>query len=443
MKHTLHVRRRGPGVLSAALVTMLVLSSCTSTGGFSDETVPRTDTTEVPDLQPVDGGADYFSNFTDGPPTDRSYFPVGVWIEKVLESSDIQKDQDLNINTYVGVTEDSTLELLDGLDSYALTFWPDDGSQGIIVSDEVDMWAGAGSGEWTGNFPGQGPICEPVDVSCGYSVQEDLTAQASPDGVLRYANYGKGVTFWQSDEQASVFVNRFQDLVSADNYWFTDPNICSEFEGGQMLPEPRQLTQQECRRASNYGWTVDRLRSLVQPSGSLPIWAFIEVGHPFPEPGGATITPPQIRAAVWSSIVHGARGIIYFNHSFSGHCATQHVLRDCGTELTGPVSELNAQLHELAPALNSETALDAASSPASLDLLTKRDGSDIVAIAASTGDDSQESAAIHVRCVADGDAEVLWENRTVPVEDGVIRDDFADANAVHVYRFSGNTCGWS
>lgn len=431
-------------MLVLGLTSMLVLSSCTAApGGVTAEPVPVTPAREIPDLEPVDGGADYFAGFTQGLPTDESYFPVGVWFEKVLEEPDIQKDLDNHINTYVGVTQDSTLELLNGLDSYALTNGPDGGSRGVIVSDEVDMWAGAGRGEWTGNLPGEGPICEPVETPCGYSVQEELSAGAASDGVLRYANYGKGVTFWESDDHAAIFVNEFQDLVSADNYWFTDPNICSEFEGGQMLDEPRELTQQECRRASNYGWTVNRLRSLVEPAGAIPVWAFVEVGLPFAGAGPDSINPSRIRAAVWSSIVHGARGIIYFNHSFAGHCASQHVLRDCGAELTGPVSELNAQLRELAPVLNSDTVVDAATSSAGLDLLTKRDGEDLVVVAASTGHDLQADVGIHVRCVVDGTAEVLWEDRTVTVEDGTVRDDFTDAEAVHVYRFSGNTCGWS
>ena len=46
-----------------------------------------------------------------------------------------------------------------------------------------------------------------------------------------------------------------------------------------------------------------------------PIWNFVEVGHPFTESNAPTITGPQIRAAVWHSIIAGARGIIYFNHT--------------------------------------------------------------------------------------------------------------------------------
>ena len=56
--------------------------------------------------------------------------------------------------------------------------------------------------------------------------------------------------------------------------------------------------------------------------------AFVELGHPFTEEDWPSITPAQARAAVWSSIIHGAQGIIYFNHSFGGPCQTQHILRD-------------------------------------------------------------------------------------------------------------------
>ena len=59
----------------------------------------------------------------------------------------------------------------------------------------------------------------------------------------------------------------------------------------------------------------------------MPIWAYVELGHPLGTNGGQ-ITPDQAAAAVWSSLIHGARGIVYFNHSFGGSCQTQHILRD-------------------------------------------------------------------------------------------------------------------
>ena len=96
-----------------------------------------------------------------------------------------------------------------------------------------------------------------------------------------------------------------------------------------------------------------QLRSLIKPAFSKPVWAFVEVGHPFTENDAPTITGPEIRAAVWSSLIHGARGIIYFNHSFGGTCPTQHILRDpCGDEVKPWVTAVNRQIAGLAPVLN-------------------------------------------------------------------------------------------
>ena len=52
-----------------------------------------------------------------------------------------------------------------------------------------------------------------------------------------------------------------------------------------------------------------------------PQWGFVEVGKPFTDNqngGGDTITPAQARGAVWHTLIAGARGIIYFQHSFDG-----------------------------------------------------------------------------------------------------------------------------
>ena len=70
------------------------------------------------------------------------------------------------------------------------------------------------------------------------------------------------------------------------------------------------------------------MRRLVSPARSKPVWAFVEVGHPFTEDDFPAVTPAEVRAAVWQSLIAGARGIIYFNHSFGGPCQTQHALRD-------------------------------------------------------------------------------------------------------------------
>ena len=414
---------------------------------FAPSTTPTTPpppptTPPAPDPEPpsnpstgtvrqVDGGPNYYDQFSNPLPTTPSFFPIGVWFESILSASDVARDQAAGLNLYVELTDNSDTGLLGPGGPYAVTSGGRPGISGQITTDEADMWGGPGSAPWTGNYPGQGDICSPSNGRCGYTIMQTSRAQI-PAGVMAYSNYGKGVTFWESDQEAGRFVNEYQDVVSADNYWFTDPYICGSSEGGR-LADGRALSQAECRLAANYGWTVDRLRSLVQPAGSQPVWAFVEVGHPFSENDAPTITGPQIRAAVWSSIIHGARGVIYFNHSFGGSCQSQHLLRDsCGAPARPAVTAVNAQITSLAPVLNAPFLDGVTTAANSIDHMTKVYNGQVYVFAASAQAASQ-TAAITNSCVGDGTVSVVGENRTLTASGGRFSDQFVDGNAVHIY----------
>lgn len=382
-------------------------------------------------VRQIDGGPNYYSQFSNPLPTDSSFFPIGVWFESILSASDVARDKAAGLNLYVELTDNSDTGLLGTDGPYAITSGNRPGVSGQITTDEADMWGGPGSDAWTGNYPGQGDICSPSNGRCGYTIMQ-TARQRIPAGVMAYTNYGKGVTFWESNQEAGRFVNEYQDVVSADNYWFTDPYICGSSEGGR-LAGGRALSPAECRLAANYGWTIDRLRSLVQPAGSQPVWAFIEVGHPFSENEAPTITGPQIRAAVWSSIIHGARGVIYFNHSFGGSCQSQHLLRDsCGQQVRPAVTAVNAQITSLAPVLNAPFLDGVTTTVDTIDHMTKVYNGQVYVFAASAQPASQ-SAAITNSCVGDGTVTVVGENRTVTASGGRFTDQFADGNAVHIY----------
>ncbi|WP_197410526.1 hypothetical protein [Arthrobacter sp. EPSL27] len=352
-------------------------------------------------------------------------------------------DKNVGLNTYVNLTANSDTALLQPGGVHAVTSEPSPWTSGLVLADEPDMWAGPGSSEWTGKWPGQGEVCNPANTPCGYSVQRTLSTPI-PDGTMKYANYGKGVSFWESNTEASVFVNEFQDVVSVDNYWFTDPNICGLGEGGGSLGRDRNLTDKECRLAANYGWTIDRVRSLVNPSGSKPVWAFVEVGHPAGEADAPTITGPQLKAAVWSSLIHGARGIVYFNHSFGGPCQSFHVLREpCGDDIRPWVTAVNRQITGLAPVLNAPFLDGALAHGPGIDTAVKVHGDDLYVFAGSAQAGPQ-TAELILACLAGASvpATVLDEDRTVTLSNGVFRDTFDDGNAVHLYKIGGaaRTC---
>ncbi|MDR6987265.1 hypothetical protein J2Y66_001747 [Paenarthrobacter nitroguajacolicus] len=392
-------------------------------------------------LRPVDGGAGYYAQFRDGLPPDPSFFPIAVWFESVLDKGNIALDKEAGLNTYVELTANSDLQLVKASGMYAIPTFDSADASGFALSDEVDMWAGPGSAPWTGKYPGEGPLCVPEDSKCGYTVQKERRA-AAPRGAMLYANYGKGVAFWLSDEESVEFFKGIQDLVSADTYWFTDPSICAKGEGGAIVKYTRDLTPAECRLAANYGWTIERIRTLQAAGNRTPIWAFVEAGHPFKDsPDATTITAPQIRAAVWSSLIHGARGVIYFNHNFGGDCISQHVLRDCGVAVRPTVTALNRQITDLAPVLNGPFLDGATAATGPVDFTTKlHDGK--VYIFAGANSNAGGQAGFHIQC-GGSTAVVIDENRSIPVVNGTFTDTFADGNAVHLYRIDGGgSCGF-
>ncbi|MBD0324311.1 MAG: hypothetical protein ICV72_13140, partial [Aldersonia sp.] len=280
------------------------------------------------------------------------------------------------------------------------------------------------------------------DAHCGFTALTELRAEVPP-GIMTYAGYGKGVTFWESTDDASKFVNEFQDLVSVNNYWFTDSTTCRQTEGGKLITNgERTLTSDECHRAANYGVTTRYVRSLIEPFGSKPFWNLIEVGHPSATDSEPTITAAQIRGAVWSSIINGARGIIYFNHSFGGPCLSFNVLRDrCGDDVRAEVTAVNHQIQRLATVLNSPFVDGLVQSDAPVDIAAKmHDGSFYIMV--GNKQNAPTEATILLSCGNASRVEVIDENRQLPMANGAFHDTFTDGNAVHLYRVvDGDTCG--
>jgi hypothetical protein len=280
----------------------------------------------------------------------------------------------------------------------------------------------------------------------GFQIIQDILAGLPGDGRLRYTNYGKGVLLWQDDPWPAQWVNQYQHVVSTDLYWFTDPNQIG-MVGPPWLPERgRQMALSEVRRAANYGYQIDRLRDLDARDGRRqPIWTLVEVGWPFvesAEQGGRAITAPEIRAAVWHSIIAGARGIVYFNHDFGGPCISQHVLRDtCGAAVRPTVKAVNRQIRTLAPVLNAPTVTSGWTAGSSIRAMVKWQGGRFYVLAGSR-ENRSSTGRFSMPCVGNAQAVRLGEAGSVPVMNGSFSDSFADGNAIHIYEIhGGSTCG--
>lgn len=387
---------------------------------------------------PWEGGPAYYQRFAKAAAagwTRPGFFPVGVWYEAVTSQNDIDLDRAAGLNTYVELTESSDLELVRRAGMMALPSGPrrnqGDETVGWLINDEVDMWARGGDAPWTGNFPGLGPLCQPEDAGCGWTVMKTLSDQLpAGDGRMRYANFGKGVMMWLSDADAARFVNDWTDIVSTDIYWYTDGNICGEAENFLALPRER------CRTAASYGLTMDRTRDLDARDGRLqPVLAFIQVGWPA-EGDNRAIEPQELAGAVMNSIIHEARGIIYFNHNFGGPCITQHVLRDaCGTHIRPTVTEVNRRIRELAPVLNTQSLVHPFN-PALDTMLKYLDGSYYIFAMPGAGSSPGSHSLTLPAGLAATNVEVLFEGRTVPVTAGSFTDTFSAEHTYHIYKIT-------
>jgi hypothetical protein len=430
--------RRTRGRIRLSRWTLVVLAvGLTATSALVAVTCAESEPSTVPPasgtvhLRPVDGGPSFYARFPNSLPGDPRYFPVGVWLESVISKADVATDKAAGLNLYVGLTSDSRLRLIE--------------ANGMKVIAQQEEWLGRANARGSEAIAGW-LLADETDMQMapreGFARLRALRSRMPPDdGRLHYNNFGKGVTFWNTDAEAAVYVNRFQDVVSADNYWFTDSNICGYSEGGALLAGGRRLRATGCRRAANYGRTVDRVRRLMRPAGDRPVWSFVEVGHPFSGPGSRSIRPAEVSAAVWSGLIHGARGIVYFNHSFGGPAPTQHALREPAYRaVRQAVARTNARIRGLAPVLNAPFADDFVRTGPAVDAMAKYYG-DQYYIFAGSRVVGPRRVRFRVRCAGDSTLTVVGENRSLAMSGGSFADSFAHGNSVHVYRIDdGASC---
>jgi hypothetical protein len=400
-------------------------------------------------LAPIDGGTDFYTShgFTKAAPLDNpSFYPIGIWYPSLNYESDVATYKSLDINMLDRPDGGCNLSLLAGTGIYAIPQYGECGgptgagigneSVGLFTDDEVDM-----------NY---GP-------SAGYSYLQNLIDAVPANlksGRFFWSNYGKGVLLWETQAQAAQFVNDYQQTISDDFYWFTDQDInqpwgvapwnqCAQFYGLNQ-----DCTTDQAQRGSNYGSAIDSIRSLQTPVGSEPIWAFVEDGCPFTAPDDQCITPAQMNWAVWSSIIHGARGLIYFNHSFSGPAESDNNFETpyfTTTGITPQAQATDALITSLAPVLNDDTALHYVTvSPApttfsGIDTMAKyHDGQfTIFADTRDSGSATDIPATFHVADPSATSVTVVNENRTIPVVNGTFSDTFATGATVHIYRVNG------
>jgi hypothetical protein len=363
-----------------------------------------------------------YAAWKNGPPTDPSWFPIGVWVQNTRNA---RRYKEAGVNLFVALYRGPTEEQLRDLKEAGmraicsqrrgLAFKDDPTIVGWLQPDEPDN-AQPVTDPKTGKR-GWGPSVKPDKVVADY---ERLRA-ADPtrpvmlnlgQGVANDAWHGRGPGAKREDYLTYV---RGGDIVSFDFY-----PVGGETgqDGNARLP----LVAKGVRRLVE--WT----------GGERIVWAILEcsrihnVDH---KP-----TAKQIRAQAWMALVHGALGIVWFVHQFDPDFREASALDD--PDLLTAMTAVNREVHELAPVLNSPTVKDgvrvtSSDEKASIAVMTKRHGGSTYVFAVAMANSAARGTFELADLPGDAGVEVIGENRKLEVKAGRFSDDF-DGYGVHLYR---------
>ncbi|MFT3877024.1 MAG: DUF4082 domain-containing protein [Propioniciclava sp.] len=398
----------------------------------SKPTVPNNDATaaglNLPRV-PWEGGPNYWAQFSDASEwTDPSFFPIGIWHESISSDAEVQWDKSQGINYYAGLWEGTDFGLFERNDMYWLgsklnsTFkdhspnWP-----GVFLDDEVD-------GRFSPNE--------------GTSMIQNMHNEWKGSGKFTYANYTQLVTGIDIDVKAQEKYVNTPDVSSVDMYWYSLYNCdWSQFRG-HLYADP--VSKETCRTSSSYGKTTNALTIRDAADGRIqPRWMFIENlnGLSTADQHRPYITPGQVKGAAMNSVINEARGLIYFNQSYTGNCQTAGALRSaqrqgssfCGYPQIKAMGEVNNLIHKLARVINTQSYVWTFGS--GLDTMLKTYGGDAYIFAMTDGKTGSRTFTLPPG-VKGTSVEVYGEGRTLKVTDGRFTDNFANEYDYHIYKVS-------
>lgn len=356
-----------------------------------------------------------YAAWNNGPSSDPTYFPIGVWLQSPHRA---QAYQAMGINTYVGLWQGPTSEQLEALkqvdmrvicaqNTTGLAYINDPVIMGWMHGDEPDNAQRQEDGSWGGPVPVE-------RLNADYQRMQSL----DPSRPV-WLNLGQGVA---NDE----WVGRAAPFEAYPDYVAT-----SDIVSFDVYP----VSGMRKEDGENYLWYVakgvERLRSWAGPEGI--VWNIIETTRINSERGP---TPDQVETEVWMSLIHGSRGIVYFAHEWNPTFREARLLED--ETMRHAVGAINAQIQALAPVLNAPALADWGSvtvgqGDGPVAATAKRSSNDLYVLAVAMRPKDATAHFTISELPAGWPIEVLGENRTLNSDAGFFSDKFSPY-AVHRYR---------
>ena len=348
------------------------------------------------------------------------FSPLAVWLQSPRHA---EKYKQAGINTYVGLWQGPTESQLSELQRHGMHVICGQNDMALARKDSpIIAWMHGDepdNAQSLGKGKGYGPPVKPTDIIANY---RNLQAADPTRPIL--LNLGQGVA-WDAWQGRGVRTNHPEDyreyVKGADIVSFDIYPAChrSEAVAGKLWMVADGVTR--LRK-----WSENRKL----------IWNCIETTRIDNE--SVMVTPQQVRAEVWMSLIRGSRGIIYFCHQFKPRFIEAGLLAE--PEILAAVSATNLQIQRLASVLNQPSLEDSIviRSPADrpVEATCKHHDAWYVFSVAMRG--LETTARFELReGPRNGKVEVIGENRSLKLSDGVFTDAFAGWG-VHLYRIAAN-----
>jgi hypothetical protein len=301
---------------------------------------------------PWEGGASYYATWSLGPPTNQDYFTRGVWLQSPWNAPLFEG---VAVNQYVALY-DGTVEAdpVDGpilplLRDYNMPVFGDQGS-GLVGPDATEH------------------LTDPI-INAWVQEDEPDNAQTDANGnyiacVLPSQIVALYDQFKTADPNRPVFLGLGQGTGwDADTCYYGRGGFagcgCNDPDNG-FSDYPIYVQGADILASDVYPendgnplwWisrTTDRLR--YWSNYSKPVWQWIELVN-FDGVPGIVLTPAEIEAEVWMSIIHGASGVGYFVHQFAPVFEEDSIFYPEHADAEAAVAKSDIQLAALARPLN-------------------------------------------------------------------------------------------
>lgn len=350
--------------------------------------------------------------YPSGFPADPGFFPIGVWLQSPARAGNYKA---IGINTFVGLHEGPTEPQLAELARHNMFAVAPQNEVGLnsknrsvirgwLYPDEPDNAQPAGPGKW-------GPCIPAGDVA--RQIRE-MKARDSTRPVM--INFGQGMVngFWpgrgscSGDHAYYGIAGKDAGILSFDIYPI----------GGVTEPQVKGKLEYVARG-------VTKLANLA--SEQQRVWFILETTSLNPP---ARVTADQLRSTVWMALIHGAKGIAYFVHEFAPF-REDAIFRY--PEIVEEVKRTNVMIALLAPVLNSPdvTGKVTIQSTAPIAAMVKQHDNVLYVFAVGMTSAPARSR-ISVAGINRAEADVMGENRSAPISQGVM-EEFFTGYGVHIY----------